>query len=118
MKKLRMVATLSVSGPQLHVDCSNVMRAMKSLGIAGDVTPNRTLVDGDEEPGCRVVIASRPSKEHAARLWERLRTECELTCAHLSVRDDVSEGCVLDVLRPSRCPGRVQNTNERELSTP
>ena len=112
MKKFRMVATLSVSGPQLHVDCSNVVRAMQSLGIAGDVTPNLTLVDGRQEPGCRVVIASRPSKEHADRLWERLRPECDLTCAHLSVRDDVMEGCVLDVLRPSRCPGCVQTTNE------
>ena len=103
-----MVATLSVSGDIMLADCSNVVSAMKSLGIAGDVTPNLTVVDGRQEPGCRVVIASRPSTEHAERLWERLRRECELTCAHLSVRDDVVEGCVLDVLRPSRCPGRVR----------
>lgn len=113
-----MVGTLSVSGQKIAEDCSNVISAMSALGIAGDVTPNLTLVDGSRERGCRVVIATRPSKEHAGRLWERLRTECELTCAHLSVRDDVSEGCVLDVLRPSRCPGRAQTTNERELSTP
>jgi len=51
---------LSVSGVKLGNDCASVVEAMRALGIAGDVTPNRTLVDGGEEPGCRASSAKKP----------------------------------------------------------
>ena len=113
-----MVATLSISG-SLERDCSNVVDAMRSLGIAGDVTPNQTILDGGVENGCRIVVASRPYREKAERLWDKLRQECKLTCAHVSVREDAEEGCVMDVFRPSLCPGRVKGATQqtpREVS--
>ena len=106
-----MVATLSVSGRGLSKDCLGVVSVMRQLRIAGDVTPNTSLVEGgagEGEAGCRVVLSSRPSKVHALRLWQRLADDFELTCAHVSLRDDdvVAEGCVHDVLRDSSCPAR------------
>lgn len=103
-----MSAVLSVSSSTgLRSDCAEVVEAMRSLGIAGDVTPNVTVVDGVFERGCRVVVASRPAKAHAQALWEALRARHALTCAHVTLTGEVQSGCVLDVFRPSVCPGRV-----------
>ena len=99
-----MVATLSVSGPTLG-DCAGVVRAMRALGIAGDMTRNESVLDGGQEPGCRVRVASQPSKEQARRLWVALRGQHALTCAHVLVGDAPTSGCVLDVFRPSLCTG-------------
>ena len=102
-----MVATLSISGKRVDKDCSNVLAVMKRLGITGDVTPNISLVDGDRENGCRILIASQPFKQKAEILWKEMQREADLTCAHVSVRNDTEEGCVLDVFRPSICPGKI-----------
>lgn len=100
------MTTLSVSGDMLERDCGNVLEALCRLGINGDVTPNRTILDGMVEHGCRVVLASR-KKEDVKRLWTDLRKRCALTCAHVRLQEsDVMEGCVLDAIAPSKCPGK------------
>ena len=101
-----MPAHLSVSGPGLSRGCTEVVRAMRDLGVCGDVTPNISVVDGNYERGCRVVVASQPHARHAQDLWETLRTRHALTCAHVRIGDDPTSGCVLDVFRPSACPGK------------
>lgn len=100
-----MVATLSVSSHDFTPTCAEVTSLMKTLGINGDVTANTTVLDGLVEVGCRVRIASSSPKRDAATLWQRMRDRHALTCAHLSVGGDIQSGCVLDVLRPSLCPG-------------
>ena len=100
-----MVVTLSLSGAKMN-GCEEVISKMLALGISGDATLNTTVLDGVLEQGCRVRVASQPQKEHAKRLWEAIRTRCELTCGHVSI-DDATNGCALDVFRPSACPGAV-----------
>lgn len=102
-KERDMVAFLSISGPGLR-NCDSVILAMKDLGIYGDITSNISVdPDGNVEPGCRVLIANKNFKEASTKLWERLKTECNLQCAH--VRYHVSkEGCIFDVNGTSRCP--------------
>lgn len=78
---------------------------MLVLGIRGDVTPNQTVTDSGLEQGCRAVLASRDEKRDTAQLWQRIRARHNVACAHAKIERDVESGCVLDVLRPSQCPG-------------
>ena len=54
-----MVAVLSISGSNIMNDCSEVILLMKTLGINGDVTSNKTILDGNLENGCRIYVASK-----------------------------------------------------------
>ena len=101
-----MVAILSLSGSQLSSNCKEVLLHMKLLGISGDVTCNATLLDDRIENGCRVVVASNPAEANAKRLWDALYERFSLSCAHVVVQEDVKSGCVWDVFRSSRCPGK------------
>ena len=101
-----MTITLSVSGDMLG-DCSRVVALLKRLNVNGDVTRNQTVLDGIEEPGCRIRLFGEKAK--ARLVWEALQKEMDLTCGHIDIATRES-GCVLDVLRPSLCPG-AQPTN-------
>jgi hypothetical protein len=100
------VAVLSLSGPRLSADCREVVQSMRDLGISGDVTCNTTLLDGAVERGCRAVVAGDRPLGSVKLLWEAVRAPHGLTCAHVKVESDAVSGCVLDVLRPSACPGK------------
>lgn len=106
----KMVATLSISGAHITPQCDETVRLMRSLGIHGDVTPNRTILDGTEERGCRIVIASRPHRENAEKLWTALRATLNLRCAHVSLQGEVQSGCAMDVFRESLCSGAPPGT--------
>ena len=104
-----MSAILSLSSPHFTSDCSQVVDLLRRHRIMGDVTPNRTLLDeGQEEVGCRVVLANA-TQDHARDVWETARRLPGVRCAHLSLQH-ARAGCVFDVLAPTRCPGaRDQN---------
>lgn len=105
-----MVAWLSISGPGVRQDCSNVVSAMQVLGLVGDVTRNQSVDEhGVLEPGCRVLVAS--GKSDARRLWGYLRSTIDgLQCAHVAI-EHREAGCVFDVFADSRCPSKVTDTN-------
>jgi len=88
--------------------CADVVRTLHELGVACDVTANVTLVPvGDgirKESGCRIVMGQVSNKEEVERVWEILREEHELDCAHGNIRGEVS-GCVFDLFGGTRCPG-------------
>ncbi len=94
-----MSAILSLSSPSL--DCAQIVALLQAHGLAGDVTPNRTVVHGREERGCRAVLAN---KEAARTLWHAAQTLPDIQCAHVAVHQTES-GCVFDVFGASRCPG-------------
>ena len=94
-----MSAVLSLSSPSL--DCSDIVTLLQTLGIAGDVTPNRTVANGREEYGCRTIVST---KDQAKSLWTAARKLPGITCAHVSVQQHQS-GCVFDVFQDSNCPG-------------
>ena len=98
-----MVAVLSVSGNKVSSNCHEVVAAMRTLGLHGDVTCNLTLLDGTVEHGCRALIATKTPKDDLRRLWQALQATLELTCAHASITSDSHSGCVLDIVKPSSC---------------
>ena len=104
-----MSAVLSLSSPQL--DCSEVVALLKTLGLAGDVTPNRTVVDGREEQGCRTVLQS---KQDARTLWQAARARPDIQCGHVAVQL-AEQGCVFDVFRDSSCPGSPRSSDTSAL---
>ena len=103
-----MVAILSMSSSSFSKDCKEVISAMKALGMSGDVSCNTSLVDGGVEQGCRVVLASSNETKDVASLWLRIRQIHNVTCAHAKIEKDAVSGCILDIIRPSLCPGKQQ----------
>ena len=103
LKLYSMVATLSLSGRSLG-NCDTVIRAMQSLGIYGDVTRNTTVEpDGSTEQGCRILIANKNATESVHSLWTKLKDLHAVQCAHVRICTE-KDGCVYDVLAPSKCP--------------
>ena len=96
-----MAVTLSLSGDDPG-NCDTVVRLMKQLGIPGDVTRNVTILHGGLESGCRVRLFGDMTSLRT--LWDATSAECSLACAHVDWTEHRS-GCVLDMLRPSKCPG-------------
>lgn len=94
-----MSAVLSLSSPSL--DCSQIVALLQAHGLAGDVTANRTVVNGREEQGCRTVLYN---KEAARTLWHAAQKLPDIECGHVSVQNAES-GCVFDVFGKSQCPG-------------
>ena len=96
---------LSVSSPSFDGDCSNVIGFMRTLGISGDATSNRTLrPSGIIENGCRIIVQEdSKDAEHSKALWKAMHQHFKLTCAHLKL-EHIQQGCVFDVFAPSRCP--------------
>ena len=100
-----MSAVISLSSSAFSPDCEEVVALLRTLKIAGDVTPNRTLLPADraEETGCRVVL-SDASQKNAERAWRHARRLPGVTCAHVRLTQH-AEGCAWDVFSPSLCPG-------------
>ena len=94
---------MSISSKTLG-KCDAVVYAMRELGLYGDVTKNVSIdPEGNIEPGCRVLIANKNNEDATKKLWDRIRNDCSLECAH--VRFHVAkEGCIFDVMGPTRCP--------------
>lgn len=103
-----MHAVLSISGARVSHDCAEVVAAMLKSGIHGDVTPNTTVLDGDLERGCRVLVVGADARRSCQRLWTTLKSNLVLECAHVHVAAHSEDGCVYDVFRPSQCPGNPQ----------
>ena len=98
-------AHLSVSSAGL--DCGEVAAALQAAGMAAAVTPNIT-VQCDRgrcwrERGCRILHPCT-NKGDVAKLWNTVRERFDLGCGHLVV-DGVHNGCIMDFLRPTSCPG-------------
>ena len=94
-----------MSGGGLSHDCFEVIAAMQRAGLSGFVTRNVSVVDGAVEAGCAAHVCGPGAEDGAKALWEVLRSECRLTCAHVTVKADTRQGCTYDVFRPSACPG-------------
>lgn len=103
-----MVATLSLSASDFSSDCREVVMHMRLLGLMGDVTPNTTIIDGEIERGCRATLVSKYELKDVKTLWTKLESIYNLTCAHVKIESDTKSGCVLDVIRPSCCPGNLR----------
>jgi hypothetical protein len=100
---------LSVSGP--GICCRQVAEHMQRVGILANTTPNLTNVDSGIEPGCSVNVHRVSKAALNTQVWQPLRAQFGLSCAHVHV-PGVFSGCVYDFLRPSDCPGNVAGRHD------
>jgi hypothetical protein len=103
--------TLSISHRNLS-GCTDIVHSMRQLGIMTSVTENQSVICNRDkcwlETGCRLVFGGISKQDLQTRIWDSLRDQYGLTCAHLNVQG-VYSGCILDYLRESRCPGAIED---------
>lgn len=92
--------TISISHKKLN--CEKVAEFLGKIGIQSDVTRNISYQKTGIEEGCRLVQTMN-SRNDICNIWELLKNEYGLTCAHLNVNGKY-DGCILNYLAPSVCP--------------
>lgn len=107
---------LSSSADQggLGTNCSKVVDAMRSLGIAGHVTKNHTVVCDDRkgectvEQGCAIQFASRhqQSRESMRNIWTHLVQDLPIECGF--IQTERFSGCIYDFLKRTDCPHNLR----------
>ena len=97
-----MAQILSISSPKIE-SCTEVAKYLHALDINCHVVYNNTVIDGDIETGCNIVIPGVEKKE-VKKLWPCLKKRYDLRCAHVS-NPPVFSGCVYDYIRETDCPG-------------
>ena len=103
-----MNTTFVLSISRQNLDCSEVAEYMRKMKIPCSVTPNITVQkcttnkDCEIEQGCSVIFNDEPVSE----VWKNLKSEFDLTCAHLRGHSNY-EGCIYDYVRPTNCPGSL-----------
>ncbi len=93
-------SSLAISRKE-YLDCEKVAEFLGKAGIITDVTSNISIQKNGKEYGCRLV-QSINSKDEIREMWDKLKHEYGLSCAHLTVGNKY-EGCVLNFLAPSLC---------------
>ena len=99
---------LSISSKKIK-SCHDVTEKLKQLGILSQVKTNETVMyeKGEYyiEKGCNILLPGLNKKLIGEKVWEPLKKEFKLNCAHLKVNDKF-DGCIYDYLRKSNCPPR------------
>lgn len=98
---------LSISSNTIK-DCNHVAGFFQKMGIMCSVTENITVMEQNNkfimEKGCRIKIGSHKPEIINGDLWNQLKKEYNLQCAHLEVEGKY-RGCIMNYLRDSNCPG-------------
>lgn len=98
---------LSISSNSIK-DCNHVAGFFQKNGIMCSVTENITVVEQNNEfimeKGCRIKMGSHKPEIINSDLWNQLKNEYNLKCAHLEVEGKY-RGCIMNYLRDSNCPG-------------
>ena len=98
---------LSISSNSIK-DCNHVAGFFQKIGIMCSVTENITVVEQNNEfimeKGCRIKMGSHKPEIINSDLWNQLKNEYNLKCAHLEVEGKY-RGCIINYLRDSNCPG-------------
>jgi hypothetical protein len=92
---------LSVSKKD-KIDCEQMARYLSENNIITSISSNISTTPGIEY-GCRL-HQSVTSKKDIENIWNLLKNKYEFKCAHLKLAD-VYDGCILNFLAPSKCPG-------------
>ena len=98
---------LSISSQSIK-NCLDVAKFFQKQGIMCSVTENHSIVfEKDKyilEKGCRIKMGNHKPETINNELWNKVKNEYNLTCAHLHVEGKY-KGCILNYLRKSKCPG-------------
>lgn len=95
---------LSISGPYISDDCRKVVDFIKSMGLSGSITSNKSVMpNGEIENGCRVIFTEAPSRiRMKTEIWPNLQSKLDLSCAHYKIEGQF-KGCIMDYLEGSKC---------------
>ena len=97
--------TLYISGTRLPGDAALTVYLQKMKLPVTITSTNSVVVDmlgrHNVEPGARIIFSR---KEDLERAWPELAEEYGLGCGYLRTWN--FNGCILDFLRESACPGR------------
>ena len=92
-------SVLSISGKDIK-NCLMVAKILERMMIGCDVTENTTIMCNESnckiEKGCRIMIHDELSKPQIKKVWNRLKNEFKLECAHY--RNKEVNGCIYDYL--------------------
>ena len=94
-------SVLSVSKKD-KIDCENMAIYLSENNIITSISSNISSTPGIEY-GCRL-HQSVDSKKDIENIWNLLKIRYDFKCAHLKL-GDVYDGCILNFLVPSKCPG-------------
>jgi|SaaInlStandDraft_5_1057022.scaffolds.fasta_scaffold07418_6 hypothetical protein len=84
------------------IDCENMAIYLSENNIITSISSNISSTPGIEY-GCRL-HQSVDSKKDIENIWNLLKIRYDFKCAHLKL-GDVYDGCILNFLVPSKCPG-------------
>tara|TARA_B100000683_G_C12015623_1_gene359798 strand:- start:155 stop:490 length:336 start_codon:yes stop_codon:yes gene_type:complete len=97
---------LSIS--KKHLNCLEIAKYLKTVGIMASITPNTTVVCNQHkcklENGCRILLNDCDKQIIKEKIWEPIKNKNQLNCAHIKIPNTFS-GCIYDYLRDSNCPG-------------
>ena len=99
-------AQLSISSSRIDAECKTTIEILRSFNLPASVTPNKSIspYNSQMENGCRIKFSEAPYRDQLQNeIWPRMRQDLGLKCAHYKV-DGLFNGCLLDYLRPSKCP--------------
>ena len=99
-------AELSISSKNLK--CERVANYLKKAGIMSSITSNQSIICDNEnhcyfENGCRIKlnVCNKPILKD--QIWEPIKKQENLTCAHLKI-PGIFSGCIYDYIRDTSCP--------------
>lgn len=96
---------LSISSSTL-TSCEKVVTLLQELGLRATVVETTSVIENhrryDVEKGCLIKF-NRFDKEALPGVWSTIKSEFDLTCAHVDV-PGVYRGCIYSYLRPPACP--------------
>ena len=98
------MATLSISSYKVE-SCNEVAKYLCALDINCNVVYNTTVINGNIEPGCNIILVDN-NKKQIEKLWPCLKQRYNLTCAHLS-NPPLFSGCIYDYIKKTECPGKL-----------
>ena len=94
-------SVLSVSAKD-KINCEQMARYLSENNIITSISSNVSTTP-EIEYGCRL-HQSVNSKKEIENIWSLLQIKYDFKCAHLKLAD-VYDGCILNFLVPSKCPG-------------
>ena len=95
---------LSISNKGLN--CQEIVQHLKSQGIAGCVTSNKSVIKTQQgmkvEDGCRIIFNEIDRNQLENDIWKPIAEKHKLKCAHLIIPSKFSD-CIHNYFNQKKC---------------